>query len=188
MELAQMIKSRRSIKRFEDREVSTALISELLDTAVWAPNHHLTQPWRFILFNGEGREKFANAVKEWKMAKETNPAKKEEEGNKLYQKLMSNPAFLLVVMKENSNLAQREEDAAAISCLIQNFSLLAWEQNIGMTWHTQGWLQEQMVREAIGVKPGERIVANIHLGYPEMIPKAQPRTPAAELLTIIESK
>ncbi|MFS0784596.1 nitroreductase [Bacillus sp. 1P06AnD] len=187
MELSQLIKDRRSIKRFQNREVSAELITELLDSAVWAPNHHLTQPWRFILFNGEGREVFANAVREWKMAKETNPTKKEEEGEKLYQKLMSNPAFLLVVMEENPILAKREEDFAATSCLIQNFSLLGWEKGLGMTWHTQGWLHEPIVREAIGIKPGERIVANIHMGYAEIVPKAQQRTPAKELLTVFDA-
>lgn len=188
MDLTQLIKSRRSIKRFSDREVSTQLITDLLDIAVWAPNHHLTQPWRFILFTGEGREKFANAVREWKMSKEPNPSKKQEEGDKLYQKLMGNPAFLLVVMEEHPILSKREEDIEATSCLIQNFSLLAWEQDLGMTWHSQGWLHEPIVRDAIGIKPGERIIANLHMGYAEMIPKAQPRTPAKELLTVVDSK
>ncbi|WP_019240820.1 MULTISPECIES: nitroreductase family protein [Bacillus] len=188
MDLVQLIKSRRSIKRFEDREVSTDFIIDLLDTAVWAPNHHVTQPWRFILFNGEGREKLANAAREWKISKEPNPAKKQEEGDKLYDKLMANPAFLLVVMEEHPILSKREEDLAATSCLIQNFSLLAWEQGLGMTWHTQGWLHEPIVREAIGIKPGERILANLHMGYAEMVPKAQPRKSAKELMTVVESK
>lgn len=186
MELSNIIKERRSIKRFEDREVSPALIAELLDIAVWAPNHRLTEPWRFLLFHGDGKERLANIVRQMKEKKEADPAKKAIEGEKIYNKLMSNPIFVMVVMKEDPNLVTREEDFAATSCLIQNFSLLAWEQGIGMTWHSYGWLQDEMVREAIGIKPGERAIANLHIGYPAMLPKERERKTMAELLTIID--
>ncbi|MGM9925447.1 MAG: nitroreductase [Bacillus sp. (in: firmicutes)] len=186
MDLTTIIKERRSVKRFEDREISPGLVKELLDIAVWAPNHRLTEPWRFILIHGEGRVKLAETVREFRERKEPDPSKKKAEGEKVYNKLMSNPMFLMVVMKEDPNLVTREEDFAATCCLIQNFSLLAWEQGIGMTWHSYGWLQDELVRESLGIQPGERAIANLHMGYTAMLPKPQQRKPAAELLTVID--
>lgn len=184
MNLENIIKGRRSIKRFEEREVSPELMKELLDIAVWAPNHRMTEPWRFIMFYGEGKEKLASIVRQMKESKETDPAKKKSEGEKIYYKLMSNPMFIMVVMKEDPNLVTREEDFAATSCVLQNFSLLAWEKGIGMTWHSYGWLQDSMVREALGIQPGERAIANMHIGYPAMLPKERERKTMDELLTV----
>ncbi|WP_042351861.1 nitroreductase family protein [Bacillus massiliigorillae] len=185
MNLEDVIKGRRSIKRFEEREVSPELIQELLDIAVWAPNHRMTEPWRFIMFYGEGKERLAATVRQMKENKEPDPSKKKSEGEKIYNKLMANPMFLMVVMEEDPNLVTREEDFAATSCVIQNFSLLAWEKGIGMTWHSYGWLQDAMVREALGIKPGERAIANMHIGYPAMLPKERERKTMKELLTIV---
>jgi len=59
MDLAAQIRNRRSVLVYEERPVATDLVAELLDAAVWAPNHHLTQPWRFVLVVGEGRTRMA---------------------------------------------------------------------------------------------------------------------------------
>lgn len=186
MELAKIIQERRSIKQFEDREISPDLIAELLDVAVYAPNHRLTEPWRFIFFQGEGKVKLAETVRDMREMRETDPSKQKGAGDKIYNKLMSNPAFLMVIMKEDDNLSIREEDFAATSCLIQNFSLLAWEKGIGMTWHSYAWLQDPIVREAMGIQPGERAIGNMHMGYPAVIPQVRERKSASSLLTIVD--
>src|SRR5437764_9830343 len=55
------IRTRRSVKQYDDREIPREWIEELLDAARWAPNHHLTHPWRFNVFSGDGREKLVSA-------------------------------------------------------------------------------------------------------------------------------
>src|SRR5258706_9107782 len=55
------IKTRRSIKEYLPTEIPRQWIVELLDAAHWAPNHHLTHPWRFHVFTGEGRERLVDA-------------------------------------------------------------------------------------------------------------------------------
>ncbi|MBW9219658.1 nitroreductase [Anoxybacillus sp. ST70] len=184
MELSQLLRDRRSVHIFEDRPVSPELVMELLDTAVWAPNHRLTQPWRFILTYGEGRRKIADAVRTMKENKEADPLKRKEIGQKFYDKIMSIPMILTVLMREDPNLVVREEDYAATSCVIHNFSLLAWEKGIGMVWETYGWLHDPIFRKAMGIQPGEKAVGNLHIGYPAKIPPARSRIPASQLTTI----
>ncbi|MCM3746610.1 nitroreductase [Paenibacillus pasadenensis] len=183
MELKQLIRERRSVHVFEDREVDPALVVELLDTAVWAPNHRMTQPWRFIIAAGDGRKKIADACRNVNERWERDPAKKQETGMKYYGKIMKNPMIVTVVMKENPYLQVREEDYAATAAVIHNFSLLAWEQGIGMVWETYEWLNEAVFREAVGIQPGEKAVGNLHIGYPKAVPAAEPRIPASERIT-----
>lgn len=186
MELAQLIRERRSIHRFEPREVPTELVLELLDTAVWAPNYHMTQPWRFIVSCGDGKRRMAEAVRYMKEVRESDPAKKKETGEKFFNKVMAIPLIVTVVMKESTNLIVREEDYAATSCVIHNFSLLAWERGIGLVWETYPWLLEQVFRDAMGIVPGEKVLGNLHVGYPAFIPTPPPRIPAAERVTLYD--
>ncbi len=186
MELAQLIKERRSVHLFEDRPVSIELVKELLDTAVWVPNHRMTQPWRFVLVHGEGRKRLADAVRTGAESRERDPEKKQEVGERLYNRFMSIPLFVAVVMSENPNPAVREEDYASTCCIIHNFSLLAWEHQIGMVWETYPMLSAPEFRAALGVGPGERIIGNLHVGYSAKVPAAKSRIPAEQLLTIID--
>nr|WP_308216635.1 nitroreductase family protein [Pseudalkalibacillus decolorationis] len=62
MAVANMIKERRSIKKFKEEPVPHELICELLNIAVWAPNDGLREPWRFILFLEEGKKQLVDAI------------------------------------------------------------------------------------------------------------------------------
>ncbi|CAG7644280.1 nitroreductase [Paenibacillus allorhizosphaerae] len=187
MELARVIKERRSVHQFEDRPVPIELVKELLDTAVWVPNHKLTQPWRFVLVHGEGRRRLAEISRAGAEKREKDPEKRQEFGQRFYDRFMSVPLFVAVVMKENTHPVTWEEDYASTSCIIHNFSLLAWEQGIGLVWETYPLLHSPEFREALGVGPGEKIVGSLHVGYPSKIPAAQPRIPADQMMTVIDS-
>ncbi|UHA74839.1 nitroreductase family protein [Paenibacillus sp. 481] len=186
MELTQLLKERRTVQSFQDREVSPELIMELLETSVWVPNYHMTQPWRFIVVHGEGRQKIAAAIRSMKENGESDPAKKQDVGQKFYDKLMSVPMYVVVVMKEDVNLVVREEDYASTSCIIHNFSLLAWEKGLGLVWQTYPLLYDAGFREALQIQPGEKVVGNLHIGYPAAVPAAKTRIPAAELTTVFD--
>ncbi|SFM05633.1 Nitroreductase [Paenibacillus sp. 1_12] len=186
MNLAQLLKERRSVHRFQSREVPVELVTELLDTAVWVPNHKMTQPWRFVIVRGEGRKRIAEISRNNVGKRERDPEKAKELGQKFYDKFMAVPTFVVVVMKENPAISVREEDYASTSCLIHNFSLLAWEQGIGLVWESYPLLSDNAFREALGIEPGERAIGSLHVGYPEQIPNAQPRIPAAERITVID--
>ncbi|PWV97348.1 nitroreductase [Paenibacillus cellulosilyticus] len=185
MHLAQLLRERRSVHRFEPREVPIDLVMELMDTAVWVPNYHMTQPWRFIISYGEGKHRMAEVVRQLKESNEPDVSKKKDVGQKFYDKIMAIPMIITVIMKEDPNIIVREEDFASTSCIIHNFSLLAWEQGIGINWETYPWLLKETFRTAMGIQPGEKVIGNLHVGYPAMVPKAQPRVPAAERITIV---
>src|SRR5438309_10870214 len=61
LDTLQAIRTRRAVKEYLDTPIPKEWIEELLDAAHWAPNHHLTHPWRFHVFTGEGRERLVSA-------------------------------------------------------------------------------------------------------------------------------
>lgn len=179
--VADLIKARRSVRLFTNDEVPETLLLELLNVAVWAPNHEYRQPWRFILFQGEARRTFAEA-----MVRTYDAEDMAKYGPKKREYLESVPAHLIVVLKEDPRQKVWDEDYAAVCSLIQNFQLAAWEQGLGVVWKTNHYNYDPAFRETVGVQPGEKIAGVLHIGYPKVVPPACPRTPAEELLTVFK--
>ncbi|MFQ3544303.1 nitroreductase [Halobacillus rhizosphaerae] len=175
-DLAKIIRARRSVKSgYLDKEVPEELIRELLDDARWAPTHGLREPWRFIFVPTEETSDFVEDIVQ------TFPRERQENRRNYF----SQPAaFLIPVMEEDPRQKQWEENFGAISSLIQNFQLLSWERKLGVVWKTNPQIHEPRVREILGVKPGEKIVGFLHLGYFDKEPKAKERTPIENKLSI----
>jgi nitroreductase len=186
LSIAETIRGRRSIRRFNDRKVSTDLIMQILNDAVWAPNHGLREPWRFIYVeNTKAKERMADLMLEagshLKRIK-LLPAKLKQ---MMKRQIIQIPANLIVVMKEERDSHKQEEDFAAVCCLMQNVQLLGWEQELGMIWSTMEFIYSPVFYEGIGVKSGERVVGILHMGYFDKTPKPRTRTPAEQKITIL---
>jgi nitroreductase len=186
MTLTELIRSRRSVATFKDQPVPLDVIHDLLETAVYAPNHRLTEPWRFIYLTGKGRLPYVTRRAEMvleNMAKQThNEAEQQKAYEGTIQKFSSVPAYLVVAMTKHPNAEVYEEDYAACACVIQNFLLLAWEQGIGTTWKT--FKEDAGLRALLGLAEPEKVIGIIHVGYPAEEPRTGQRQVAHERLTV----
>ncbi|MBY8914360.1 nitroreductase [Bacillus sp. YC2] len=180
--LKNTIRNRRSIRSFKPETVSSDVILDMLETAVYAPNHRLTEPWRFIYVASEaGKVKLANSyVSFFRKIKDDFNEEKEQNMRKT---IAAVPGFLLVVLKEDENEFTRNDDFAAVSGMIQNLQLLAHENGIGMVWKSGRILYDKQVHQDFGLADNERFAAVIQTGYPDEQPKAKERTPASRLFT-----
>ncbi|WP_138754553.1 nitroreductase family protein [Paenibacillus sinopodophylli] len=181
--IEKLIRERRTIRQFNEKTLPKETIMDLLEAAVWAPVHSRKEPWRFILFMEEGRKQFSDAVLY---------TFSQEERERWEQKLQEDycqrmQAHLLVVIEADPRQRVWEDAVGAGAALIQNIQLLAWEQGIGVVWKTNEYNFDPDFCRLTGVKPGERIIGTLHLGYFDQnkIPKPRPRTPARERLTFI---
>lgn len=178
----EIIKGRRSIKKFKHDAIEIDELIEILEVAKWAPNHKMTEPWRFLLYANEGKDSFINAYLKTQMGSDgTVPAKAEKKA--AYFKQI--PLHLIVVMPEDPRQKTWDEDYGAVSAMIQNIQLAAWARGIGMIWRTNDWIYNPVFREALGVEPGEKIVATLMIGYADFIPEAKGRTSIVDKLTVI---
>ena len=179
----QNIMDRRTIKSFKMDLVNPEEIIDLLNVAKWAPNHKLTEPWRFQLYTGEGKEVFAQAYIDSQPKVDGEVSEKAKRKAQYYKDI---PIQLVIIMPEDPRQRTWDEDYGAVSAFIQNFQLAAWERGIGMIWRTNEWVYNPEFREAIGVKPGEKIVGTMMIGYPKHVPNAKDRTDIRELVAIID--
>src|SRR3982751_5265013 len=175
MNLTDAIQNRRSIKRFTDRAVSREQIEQLLTVATLAPNHRLTQPWRFYVLGPESRYAYGLALGERKSRKLPDPVA----GRALRETIASEhrdlPCMLAISVVENENPEIREEDYAAAMMAIENLALTAVALGLGTHIKTGGVMGDAASRAAVGVGDGERIVAIVNVGEPADLPSPRKR-------------
>ncbi|MDY0075117.1 MAG: nitroreductase [Acholeplasmataceae bacterium] len=178
MSIEHIIKNRVSTSKFTPERVNPELLIDLLDVAVYAPNHKLRQPWRFIILEGQGKETFVK--KYLQTMKETEQA---EVSPKL-QKVMDAPAVVVFIMKKNPIFQDDLEDLQACAALMQNFLLLLVDHNMAGFWKTPNYIQSDKFKDTLNLATDEIVVGMIMVGYPEAMMIAKPRKSAKELTTI----
>lgn len=177
-DLASLIRARRSVKKgYNHRAVEKSTIVELLDSAVWGPTHGLRQPWRFIFIGADQKESFARKVAA------TYPEEKQE-NREAY--LNEPSALLVVIMDVPDNQKQYDENFGATASMIQNFQLLAWEQQLGTVWKTNPHIYDPVVKTILDVQDEEKIVGFIHMGYFDEAPVAKPRKSVEDKFSLFQ--
>ena len=183
MSASDAIRSRRSIKRFTERPVTREEIETLLAAATLAPNHRLTNPWRFYVLGPEARHAYGFALGERKAKKIENPEAAHATRDAVAAEHRALPAMIAVAVVDSENPEIREEDYAAAMMAVQNIMLTAVELGLGTHLKTGGVMSDPAARAAVGLPPNERIVAIVNLGVPAEIPPPKKREEAASLTT-----
>ena len=177
------VHGRRSIRQFKPRDVTRAEIETLLDAAVAAPNHRLTQPWRFYVLGPEARRAYGLALGNRKAKKVEDATAADKMRNNVADEHMALPLMIAVAVAEDANPEIRDEDLSATMMAIQNLSIAAVALGLGTHIKTGAVMQDPAARAAAGIREGERIVALVNVGEPTAVPPARERKPAASLTT-----
>lgn len=183
MQVFDAIQSRRSIKRFTDRVVTRGEIERLLAAAALAPNHRLTEPWRFYVLGPEARHAYGLALGDRKARKLTDPDAIAALREKVAAENRSLPCMIAVAMVVHDDPEVREEDYAAVMMAIQNLALVAVDMRLGTHIKTGAVMETAAAREAVGVPADQRIVATINVGEPAEVPAPKPRHEGRENTT-----
>jgi nitroreductase len=171
MDVYTAIRTRRDLERFAPECPPRELIERLIEAAVWAPNHKLTEPWRFHVLAGAGREAMADAVAAWLEAE----GRPEGAQRSARSKLLRAPVILIVTQAGNSEDAVRDlEDYAACSMAVQNLLLAAHAEGLIAHLSTDAMALYEGAKDYLGLGPQDRIVAYVNLGY------AAPDAPSKE--------
>ena len=183
MGIDEAIRDRRSIKRFTGREVTRAEIESLLEAAAQAPNHRMTEPWRFYVLGRGARRAYGRVLGTRKARRVEDPEAAKLLEAKVAEEHAGLPAMIAVAMTLSDDAEVREEDYAATFMAIQNLALAAHEMGLGTHIKTGAVMADPGSRAAVGVTEGERVVATIHLGQPMEVPAPKARTKAERLTT-----
>ena len=185
MTLAEAILSRRTIFRFRPDPVPTETLERILSFGIWAPNHHLTEPWRFTVVGERAKRTLAGRYAQIQMDKAppgVDPENRSKLGEAGYAKFMSKPTILAVSCLQEGDEQRRREDYAAACCAVQNIQLAAWDLGIGMQWSTGPIAMEQATYDLLGLDPDrEGIIGFFYMGCPGEVPKPK-RKPLNEVI------
>lgn len=183
MSVMDTISARRSIKNFTDAPVSREQMERLLEAVCQAPNHRLTEPWRFYVLGPDAREAYGRALGLRKAKKVEDPEAAQAVVDKVAARTRDLPAMLAVAIVRDDNPEIHQEDFAAAYMGVENLSLLAHEMGLGTHLKTGAIMDDPNGRAAVGVPDGERIVAVLEIGWPAEIPAPKARRSASEWTT-----
>lgn len=180
MELREALLTRRTIHNYLPGSIPEGAIERALEAAIRAPNHKLTNPWRFTRVGPEVREKFIELGIEMKRKKKKEITDKYEA---YLREKYGNPAELVVVsVVIDADPFRRREDYAATACAIQNFCLSLWGEAVGSKWSTGGMSRHENAYAMLGIDPDEEeIIAFVWAGRPDEIPEP-PRHPLEKVV------
>jgi len=144
--------SRSTVNDFDETlHISDNVLNRAIQCAIAAPNHKLTEPWRFIKLGNETISKIANlnadSIKDPKKAK-----KKRERWAKI-------PGWCVVTSKLSDSKLLEKEDYAATCCAIQNFMLSMWVEGVGTKWTSGDITRTQKFADLCGVDTEKEFVA-----------------------------
>ena len=160
MTLRGLAEARRTHKAFGPEPVPRETLLELLALASLAPNHHLTQPWRFRVLGPEALAALQAAA-----------------GEKEAAKLERAPTLVVASAALSGDLVSDEEDVCATAAAIMLVLLGATERGLASYWRTPAVLRTPEGREIVGLAPDERVVGVVYLGRSSSEPPLKERAP-----------
>ena len=166
-EVARIIRERRTIHNFLPGKLPPREhIMEAINHAVWAPNHHLTEPWRFYLIGTETKERIC--VLNAEILKQ---ARGEDAARIKLERWREIPGWLLLTCAESKNRIRAVEDYAACCCAAQNLMLYLWSLDIGVKWSTGGVIKHPDFSQIVGMDPQQETPVGLFwYGYAQDVP------------------
>jgi nitroreductase len=184
MTLHRLILDRRTIHDYRAGELPAGALERALEAAISAPNHRMTEPWRFVSVGPQTRPALLDIAADLKSAGGTLPF-----GDAARQKLrnkMITPSVLLVICQTrhaDPNVAR--EDYAAVACAVQNAMLSLWSEGVGSKWSTGAVTTDERTYRTLEISPDtEQIVGFLWVGLAssEQPPKARRRRALSDVL------
>jgi nitroreductase len=169
MEVEEAIRTRRTHKAYRPEPVDRELLEEILDLARWAPNHNLTNPWRFRVVGPGSLERL-----------------KEAAGPESASKLDRAPTLVVCSCALTGDPVQDEEDLHAAACAAYIVLLAGHARGLATYWRTPEALRTREGQEAVGIPEDERFVGLLHLGAAVQEQRAPERLPANQVVEFLE--
>jgi nitroreductase len=185
MDVIQAIETRQSMGRVKQDPVPKELVERILESAVHAPNHRITEPWRFHVFAGKGRGELARARAEIARLQAEAEGESEEMAagriSRERKKAFRAPVVIAVISEAGRDEVETLENYAACAAAVQNMQLTAHSLGLASMWRTGPVAYHDHMREFFGLEEGDRMVAHLYVGYPDMGERPRRREPAKEM-------
>ena len=170
--LETLIRTRRTHKAYGPEPVDRETLLELFELARWAPNHHLTNPWRFRVLGPQARALLARE------------AELEQPGSA--RKLERAPTLIVVGVVPQGDPSQQHDDLLAAAVAAYIVLLGAHARGLAGYWRTLSTLERLRSGPALGIPAAEQAIGLLHLGYPVQAQRALERAPVEDIALFLD--
>jgi nitroreductase len=177
------IRTRRSVGRMRPERPPRAAIETIVEAATLAPNHRLTEPWRFFVLAGEARRALGRAIADAQATPRPDGA---ADSSAAYAaaaaKPLRAPVVIAVAVEPATGPQVVEiEEVAAGAAAVQNMLLAAHALGLAAIWRTGAPAYHPAVKAFFGLSPEAHLLGFVYVGYPDAAPPERTRRPAAEV-------
>ncbi|MWV43051.1 nitroreductase [Paenibacillus sp. HJL G12] len=169
MNISEAIRTRRSIGKVTQDDIPVKQLEQILEAGTWAPNHRMTEPWRFFVLRGEGRKVLGEALADVALASAADPESPEAAAaaESARTKPMRAPVIITVAVtpKEHEKVIELEEYGAVFAA-IQNMLLEAHGLGLGAIWRTGEPTYHAKMNEHFGLGNNDKVLGFIYVGVP----------------------
>ena len=175
----QALYQRRMAWQFKDEAVPKGAVERMLEAAVWAPNHRLTEPWRFFVVDAASplRQTLGDQAYEVSMERRGDP-KRADASRK---SVLDAPLLIYVYCVPGPDDETTQETYASVCCAAHNISLAGVAEGLAVTWETGGATRHAKLKETLGAGEDWVLATMLSIGVPAESP-ASSRTPVANFV------
>ncbi len=168
------IAQRRSLglSRLKADPVPQNVLEEMLQAANWAPSNGDTEPWRFVVFTGEGRNQLADYFEQTYPL--DHPGQNDPVAIQGYRdRAHLAPVWIAIGMvpklgEDGQPEESLDEEIMAVACAVQNLHLVAAAHGLIGMWHSKGLSMSPVLRSALGWDEPARLLGMFFCGYPNV--------------------
>lgn len=181
--LEREIRNRRAVfpVMYNNDIISKEELLNIMENARWAPTHRLTQPWKFIVFQGVGLKKLSHYLGDYYIQNTPTTAYSDMKYKKTVEKPLKSACVLAIVLsRDTENRVPEWEEIAAVSIAVQNIWLSCSARGIGAYWSSPE--SALNAHEFLSLKENEKCLGLFYMGRRKTNPPAPDRKPVEEFV------
>ena len=181
-QLNELISNRRSTKPrlFNGSKIDDKIVWQILENANWAPNHGLTQPWRYKVFANAGLNKLAEFQADLYQKITPEQKFKPEKYERMKSNILKSSHVIAICMeRQKSEKILEIEEVEAVACSVQNMALTAAAYNICSFWGSGGVTYTDELKEFLNLSKKDKCLGYLYLGYSDNPTTKSRREPIA---------
>jgi len=162
-EVLELIRTRRSVRKYAERPVEDALVDQILEAGRWAPSGLDNQAWRFVVVREPGlKDRVASFTR--------------------YAKIIQSAPVIVAVFIHKPSMYNEVKDHQAMGACLENMLLMAHGLGLGAVWLGEILKNAEAVRETLQVSGEMELMAVVALGWPASGKEKGSRKPLEELI------
>ena len=165
MDALDLVVNRRSASRLSEPAPAGEALENILRAGMRAPDHGTLQPWRFIIIENQGRERFSTLLE--------TAARNDRMDEKAIEKAKTSPfrapmIITVVAHCEEHHKVPHWEQVVSAGCAVMAMQMAAVAQGFNGIWRSGAWTEHEAVREAFNCREQDVIVGFLYLGTPQL--------------------